>query len=137
MNIQGPYSGTPGFFFHSFCCWTFVSCMNRLTCFYVPMFRFLETDIREQKNVWKENTSICAQYSKWSALWNQVWKLFERQKIIFLFSETLFFFFKQKCILFLETYFFKIPKNLITSAFFFSFSDTKETCWGEFRTPRK
>ena len=46
-------------------------------------------------------------------LWNQVWKLCERQK-----SETLLFFLEQKYILFSETYFLKIPKNLITWAFF-------------------
>ena len=40
------------------------------------------------------------------------------KKITFLFSETLLFFFKQKYILFLETYLFKITKNLIASAFF-------------------
>ena len=42
--------------------------------------------------------------------------------------ETLLFFFKQKYNLFLETYFFKVPKNFITSAFFFFFAeaDTKK-----------
>ena len=45
----------------------------------------------------------------------------------FLLSETLLFFFKQKYILLLETYFFKIPKNLIASAlFFFAEADTKK-----------
>ena len=43
-----------------------------------------------------------------------VWKI----KITFLLSETLLFFLKH--ILFSEIYFFKIPKNLITSAFFFA-----------------
>ena len=51
-----------------------------------------------------------------------VWKT----KITFLLSETLLFFLEQKYILFLETYFFKIPKNLITSAFFFAEADTKK-----------
>ena len=37
----------------------------------------------------------------------------------FLLSETLLFFLERKYILFSETYFFEIPKNLITSAFFF------------------
>ena len=37
---------------------------------------------------------------------------------MFLSSETLLFLFKQKYALFFETYFFKIPKNLIASAFF-------------------
>ena len=40
-----------------------------------------------------------------------------KDKKPFLLRETLLFFFKQKYILFLETHFFKIPKNLITSAF--------------------
>ena len=51
-----------------------------------------------------------------------VWKT----KITFLLSETLLFFFEENCILFSETYFFKIPKNLITSAFFFAEADTKK-----------
>ena len=51
-----------------------------------------------------------------------VWKT----KITFLLSETLLFFLEQKYILFSETYFFKIPKNLITSAFFFAEADTKK-----------
>ena len=51
-----------------------------------------------------------------------VWKT----KITFLFRETLFFVFKQKYILFLETYFFKIPKNLVASAFFNAEADTKK-----------
>ena len=50
--------------------------------------------------------------------------------------------FKQKYILFLETYFFKISKNLIGLAFFFAEADTKKhryasafaDCRGEFRT---
>ena len=37
--------------------------------------------------------------------------------MIFLLSELLLFCFKRKYILFLETYFFKIPKNLIASTF--------------------
>ena len=45
-------------------------------------------------------------------------------KITFLLTETLLSFFKQKYILFLEAleaYFFKIPKNLVATAFFFFF----------------
>ena len=45
-------------------------------------------------------------------------KIVLKTKITFLLSETLLFFLEQKYILFSETYFFKIPKNLITSAFF-------------------
>ena len=44
-------------------------------------------------------------------------KIVRKTKITLLLSETLLFFFKQKDILFLKTYFFKITKNLITSAF--------------------
>ena len=36
------------------------------------------------------------------------------------------FIIKRNNVLFLETYFFKIPKNLITSAFFFAEPDTKK-----------
>ena len=43
------------------------------------MFHFWETDIREKK-LWNEDTDISGLYSKWSALWSQVWKLCERQK---------------------------------------------------------
>ena len=45
-------------------------------------------------------------------------KIVLKTKITFLLSETLLFFLEQKYILFSETYFFKNPKNLITSAFF-------------------
>ena len=44
-------------------------------------------------------------------------KIVRKTKVTLLLSETLLFFFKQKDILFLKTYFFKITKNLITSAF--------------------
>ena len=53
-------------------------------------------------------------------------KIMLKIKITFLLSETLLFFFKQKYILFFETYFFKIPKNLIAFAFFFTEEDTKK-----------
>ena len=43
----------------------------------------------------------------------------------FILSETLLFFFEQKFILFWET-FFKIHKNLITSAIFFAEADIKK-----------
>ena len=45
-------------------------------------------------------------------------KILWKTKIIFLLSEALLFFLEQKYILFSETYFFEIPKNLITSAIF-------------------
>ena len=53
-------------------------------------------------------------------------KIVLKTKITFLLSETLLFFLEQKYILFWETYFFKIPENLITSEFFFSKADTKK-----------
>ena len=55
-------------------------------------------------------------------------KIVGKTKITFLFNKTLVFFFKWKYILFLETYFFQIPKNLFASAFFFLFveEDTKK-----------
>ena len=53
---------------------------------------------------------------------NIVWKT----KITFLLNKTLLSFFKQKYILFLETYFFKISKNLITSTFLSGEADTKK-----------
>ena len=40
-----------------------------------------------------------------------------KDKITFLVKETLFFFLEQKCILSWRNIFFKIPKNLVTSAF--------------------
>ena len=43
---------------------------------------------------------------------------FVKDKKTFLLSETFLFFLEQKNILFSETYFFRIPRNLITSAFF-------------------
>ena len=45
LNIQGPYSDTTDFFFHSFCCWTFAFVWIGKG----SMFHFLETDIRKEK----------------------------------------------------------------------------------------
>ena len=45
-------------------------------------------------------------------------KIVRKTKITFLLSETFILSLKQKYILFLATYFFKIPKHLIASAFF-------------------
>ena len=79
----------------------------------VSVFRFLETDIREQKNYEKriqtsaDNTANDLRYEI------KFENCGKKTEITFLLSETLLFFFKQKYILFLETYFFKIPKNLI------------------------
>ena len=48
-------------------------------------------------------------------------KIVSNTKITFLLSKKMLFFLKKKrFILFLETYFFNIPQNLITSAFFLS-----------------
>ena len=60
------------------------------------MFCFLETDVREQKA--RKQEMICIMKSSL--------KIAQKPKITFLLSETLLFFFKQKYILFLETYFF-------------------------------
>ena len=68
------------------------------------MFHFLETDIREQKKY----EMICVIKSSLKIAW--------KTKITFLLSQPLLFFLGQKYILFLETYFFKVPKNLITEA---------------------
>ena len=57
---------------------------------------------------------------------NSSLKIVLKTKITLL-SEALLFFLKQKYVLFSETYFFKIPKNLITLAFFFTEADTKKT----------
>ena len=48
-----------------------------------------------------------------------------KDKSNFLLSKKLLFFLEQKYILFSETYFFKIPTNLITSVFFFAETYTK------------
>ena len=59
---------------------------------------------------------------KWlEYLWKIVWKT----KITFLLIETLLFFLEQKYFI-LGDIIFKIPKNLITSAFFFAEADTKK-----------
>ena len=44
------------------------------------MFRFLETDIREQKKYEKRIQTSVDNTVNGSALWNQVWKSCERQK---------------------------------------------------------
>ena len=70
------------------------------------MFRFLETDRRERKKYERrmqtsvDNTVNDLRYE--NKFENRV-----KAKITFLLSETLLFFFKQKSISFLETYFFK------------------------------
>ena len=54
---------------------------------------------------------ICVMKSSLKIVW--------KTKITFLLSEALLFFFKEKYILFLEMYIFKIPKNLVVLACFF------------------
>ena len=54
-------------------------------------------------------------------------KIVRKTKIAFLLSEPLLLFFKQNYILFLEMYFFIIPKNLTVLTFFsFGEADTKK-----------
>ena len=79
------------------------------------MFQFLETNIRTKK-VWNENKNIYELYSKWSTLWNQFWELCERQEKLFYAAKDSFSW--TKIYFILGNIFFKIPKNLITSAFF-------------------
>ena len=92
------------------------------------MFRFLQTDIREQK---KYETRIQTSVGKtvndlhYEICLKTVWKL----KLTFLLSEILLFLFKQKYIFFLETYFFKIPKNLIASTKVSNAALVKLTDW--------
>ena len=73
------------------------------------MFHFLETDIREQRKY-----EIRTQTSVDNAVSNRYEIKFENCVK----HKTLLFFLEQKYVLFSETYYFKIPKNLITSAFF-------------------
>ena len=79
------------------------------------MFCFLETDIREQKKYEKRiQTSVDKTVND---LRDEI--KFESRVKDKKISEALLLFFRQKYILFLETYFFKVSKNLIASAFFF------------------
>ena len=76
----------------------------------VSMFRFLEIDIREQKKYEVRTQRSVDMKSSLKIVW--------KTKITFLWSDALLFFLEQKYILFSETYFFRIPKNLITSTLF-------------------
>ena len=91
------------------------------------MFRFLETDLREQKKHEKRIQTSCLQLRILESLasllhhwYNTVndFKNHVKEKITLSVSETMLVFIKQKYILFSETYFFKIPRDLIASAFF-------------------
>ena len=64
------------------------------------MFIFLETDIKEQKNY---NNAVTDLLHK-----TKIENCVKDKNNLFLLSEALLFFFKQKFILFLETYIFKI-----------------------------
>ena len=87
------------------------------------MFCFLETEIREQKKYEKRiQTSVDKTVND---LRDEI--KFESRVKDKKISEALLFFFRQKYILFSETYFFKVSKNLIASAFFFfAEADTKK-----------
>ena len=89
------------------------------------MFRFLETDIREQKKYEKRiQTSVDNTVNDLRYEIN--FKIVLKTKIAFLLTKTLLFIFKQYYILFMETHFCKIPRNLISSAIFFGEADTKK-----------
>ena len=80
------------------------------------MFRFLETDIREQKSIKREYRHL------WMNTVNDLrYEIkFEnclKDKINFFIKRNIFF--KQNYISFFEMYFFKIPKNLIASELYF------------------
>ena len=81
------------------------------------MFGFLETDIREQQKYKKRIQTFLD--NTINDLHQEI--KFEncvKDKNNFLLSETFLFFLKQKYILFLATYFFKILNHLIALAFF-------------------
>ena len=80
------------------------------------MFRFLKTDIKEQKSMKREYRHPVNDLRYEIKFENRV----KDKDNFFIKWKTLLFLFEQKYILFLEAYFLKIPKNLITSAFFLS-----------------
>ena len=104
------------------------------------MFRLLETDTREQKNMKIEyrhlwiNTGndLCYEINFENRVKDKS-NFFIKWNISFL-NKNIFFILG-------EVFFFKIPKNLIASAFFFAEADTKKhsyaDCRGEFRTLRR
>ena len=102
------------------------------------MFGFLETAIREQQKFKKGLQASVDNTVNVEIVW--------KTKITFLLSRTFLSFLKQKYILFLVTYFFKILiKHLIALVFFFAEADTKKhryvlakafafaNCQGKFR----
>ena len=66
-----------------------------------------------QKLIQGNNESMKREYTKWSALWNCV-----KDKNNFLMKRNISFFKQKYIFLFLETYIFKISKNLIALTFF-------------------
>ena len=86
------------------------------------MFCFLETDVIEQKKCEKRiQTSVDKTVN--DLRYEIKFESSVKDKKI---SEALLFCFRQKYIFFLETYFFKVSKNLIASAFFFAEAETKK-----------
>ena len=76
------------------------------------MSLFLETDIREEKKCKKRiQTSVDNTVNDMRYEINL--KIVSKTKITFFIKRNIVFFFKQKYILYLETYFSKISKNLI------------------------
>ena len=82
------------------------------------MFRFLETGIREQKKYEKSILSTPVDNTVNDLCYEINFENRVNNKNYFFIKWSIAFLFKQKHILFLETYFFFIPKNSIASAFF-------------------
>ena len=80
------------------------------------MFHFLETDIGEQKK-YEMKTQTSADNTVNDLRYEIKFDNCVKEKKKKLLSEKLLFFPEQKYILFLETYFSKTPRNLITSVF--------------------
>ena len=85
------------------------------------MFCFVETDTKEQKKYEQRIQTFVD---------NTVNDLHHEIKFEYIFEmfETFLFFFKQKYILFLEVYNFKISKNLILGIFFAVAGTKKQLC---------
>ena len=83
----------------------------------VSLFHFLVIDTREQKK-YEMRTQASVDNTVNDLHYEIKFENCIKDKNNFLVRETLLFLLEQKFILFLETYFLKIPQNLITSAFF-------------------
>ena len=89
------------------------------------MFHFLETDIREQKK-YEMRTQTSVDNTVNDLRYEIKFENCVKDKNNFFIKwKTAFFSWKKK-ILFSDTHFLKIPKNLVTSAFFFAEADTKK-----------